>query len=597
MSTRWRLGLYFAILGVLVGFVTWGTTASSQATANATATTMLAHGGGRLMAADPHGGYWTVTDVGLITSHGGAPTFGSPALSGIRLSDPIVGMEATVDGQGYWLVASDGGVFSYGDAKFYGSTGAIHLNQPVVGMAATSDGQGYWLVASDGGIFSFGDAQFYGSTGAIHLNQPVVGMAATPDGQGYWLVASDGGIFCFGDAQFYGSTGAIHLNQPVIALAATPDGQGYWLVASDGGIFSFGDAHFYGSLGGGSNDVTGMIVNPQIAGYTLVETDGSAAQLPRPTVVTSQQLVTVHSLLKGAYVGAANPSRLAAFAAATGTPTTIASDYLPAHNGWAGMDGSDGSLSWMFAKGWTGSPYTLSLGVPIIPTNSAGRAVGTLAIGATGAYDTHFVTLAQTLVTAGESNAYLRLGYEFDTGSSAWGATTPAEEASYAMYFERIVTAMRSVRGERFKFVWNPDLRVFNPANRFPYDVALAYPGNAYVDYIGVDAYDETWAKPKTSTNAWKKTILPALIAVHQFAAARDKSLAIPEWGVAFLPNGHGLGDDPLYIKNFAAWMKDPSNGVAYESIFDHTGIGGMNANITGRDFPSSLKAFRAEMA
>ena len=54
---------------------------------------------------------------------------------------------------------SDGGVFTYGDAKFYGSTGAIHLNQPIVGMAATPDGQGYWLVASDGGIFTFGDAK------------------------------------------------------------------------------------------------------------------------------------------------------------------------------------------------------------------------------------------------------------------------------------------------------------------------------------------------------------------------------------------------------------------------------------------------------
>ena len=43
---------------------------------------------------------------------------------------------------GYWLVASDGGIFNFGDAKFYGSTGAIHLNQPVVGMAASSIGIG-----------------------------------------------------------------------------------------------------------------------------------------------------------------------------------------------------------------------------------------------------------------------------------------------------------------------------------------------------------------------------------------------------------------------------------------------------------------------
>ena len=136
----------------------------------------------------PNGWLLDRFECGAVTPHGGAPTFGSPALSGISLTQPIVGMAATADGQGYWLVASDGGVFSYGDAKFYGSTGAMQLKQPIVGMAATSDGQGYWLVASDGGIFTFGDAKFYGSTGAMQLKQPIVGMAATSDGRdiGWW---------------------------------------------------------------------------------------------------------------------------------------------------------------------------------------------------------------------------------------------------------------------------------------------------------------------------------------------------------------------------------------------------------------------------
>jgi hypothetical protein len=235
------------------------------------------------MAADPLGGYWTTTWLGAITSHGGAPSFGSPALSGVQLAQPIVGMAATPDGQGYWLVASDGGIFTYGDAQFFGSTGATHLNQPVVGMAATPDGRGYWLVAADGGVFTYGDAQFFGSTGALQLNQPIVGMASTPSGQGYWLVASDGGIFSFGDAQFLGSTGAIHLNEPVVGMAATPDGQGYWLVASDGGIFTYGDAAFYGSLGANGSMAMGIVVNPSVAGYALVENGGSATIFPTPT--------------------------------------------------------------------------------------------------------------------------------------------------------------------------------------------------------------------------------------------------------------------------------------------------------------------------
>jgi hypothetical protein len=76
-------------------------------------------------------------------------------------------------------VASDGGIFGFGDATFFGSQGGSPINQPVVGMAATPDGNGYWLVASDGGIFAFGDATFYGSMGGSPLNQPVIGIAAS----------------------------------------------------------------------------------------------------------------------------------------------------------------------------------------------------------------------------------------------------------------------------------------------------------------------------------------------------------------------------------------------------------------------------------
>jgi N-acetylmuramoyl-L-alanine amidase len=200
----------------------------------------------------------------------GGASLGVNALPAVN--EPIVGMAATPDGQGYWLVAADGGIFTFGDATFYGSTGAIHLNEPIVGMAATPDGRGYWLVAADGGIFTFGDATFLGSTGSLHLNQPIVGMAALPDGRGYWLVAADGGIFTFGDAAFLGSEGGVTLAAPIVSLAATPDGKGYWLAASDGGIFTFGDATFYGSEGGAqlAPPVVGLAATPDGNGYWLV---------------------------------------------------------------------------------------------------------------------------------------------------------------------------------------------------------------------------------------------------------------------------------------------------------------------------------------
>jgi hypothetical protein len=104
----------------------------------------------------------------------------------------------------------------------------LTLNQPVVGMAATPDGGGYWLVAADGGVFTFGDARYEGSTGAMHLSRPIQSMAATADGRGYWLLAADGGVLAFGDAPYLGSPARTPATY--VAIASTPRGDGYWVL-------------------------------------------------------------------------------------------------------------------------------------------------------------------------------------------------------------------------------------------------------------------------------------------------------------------------------------------------------------------------------
>jgi hypothetical protein len=212
-----------------------------------------------------------------------------------------------------------------------------------------------------------------------------------------------------------------------------------------------------------------------------------------------------------------------------------------------------------------------------------------LADGANGDYNNYFVALAENLVNAGEENAYLRLGWEFDGGWYAWSATTPTAEANFAEYFRQIVKSMRSIPGENFKFVWNPDAAAFG--GELGYNVALAYPGNEYVNYIGIDAYDQTWVTPQTPENEWNETTFPELTAAAQFAQTQGIALAIPEWGVATRSDGHGLGDDPLYVNNMIAWMLNPENGVAYESYFDYDGTAQSDA-ITDGNFPDSLAAF-----
>jgi hypothetical protein len=334
---------------------------------------------------------------------------------------------------------------------------------------------------------------------------------------------------------------------------------------------------------------TTVKTTPTTTTTTIVQT------VPTTTTTTTTALkadpVVPTSFMEGAYGGGDNPAGIAAFDAATGSHVSLASDYLDGSDGWAGMDGSSGAGVSQLAHIWASTGDALSLGVPIIPT-AGGAPVGTLAAGATGAYNPYFVTLAQTLVNGGEANAYLRLGWEFDGSWNPWNATTPANEASFATYFQQIVTSMRSVPGANFKFVWNPDAGAFTTAG---YNVALAYPGSAYVNDIGIDAYDQSWATPLTPDTAWSQTTLPSLVAAHGFAASQGKPLAVCEWGTAIRSDGHGLGDDPLYVTNFLNWMKDPTDDVAYESYFN-ANSGGVNSVITSGTFPNALAAFKAAL-
>ncbi|HTZ09732.1 MAG TPA: hypothetical protein VMB72_11695, partial [Acidimicrobiales bacterium] len=123
-----------------------------------------------------------------------------------------------------------------------------------------------------------------------------------------------------------------------------------------------------------------MAALASVAGQALTPTSGGGAA----------------SVPLGVYVGAADPAGVAAFAAATHTTPTYAADYLPWQSGWDAMSQAS-SLSWLLGP-WSSSPYTLVLGVPMIPEDSSGQAQGTLAGGAAGDYDQYFATLAQTLV-------------------------------------------------------------------------------------------------------------------------------------------------------------------------------------------------------
>jgi len=303
---------------------------------------------------------------------------------------------------------------------------------------------------------------------------------------------------------------------------------------------------------------------------------------PRPAPAPARSARTVPF---GVYVGAADPSGVASFAAATGTHPTYASDYLPSNDGWAGMTEAS-QLSWLTGA-WRSSGYTLVLGVPMIPTDASGTPQGTLAAGAAGQYDASFVSLAQALVSGGEGHAVLRLGWEFNGDWYPWSVTDATDAANYAAYFRAIVTSMRSVPGQAFGFVWNP-----NAGGSYggAYTPAQTYPGNAYVDDIGIDVYDQCWSSPKTPAAAWAEATSGSwgLDWLVGFAAAQGKPITVPEWG---LEGGlsQGMGDDPAFVDSFGSWIA--AHDVAFTSYFSVDADG--THDLRDGSFPASLAAFR----
>ncbi len=183
---------------------------------------------------------------------------------------------------------------------------------------------------------------------------------------------------------------------------------------------------------------------------------------------------------------------------------------------------------------WADTPYRLVYGVPLLPTDVEGVSIQA---GAAGDYNDYFRNLADNLVKAGQEDAVLRVGWEFNLESWKW-ASDDAE--SWKAFYRNVVETMRSVDGAKFEFDWN----VNGGPNK--YDAANYYPGDDVVDYVGVDAYDVSGAAypypddcdsacyVKAQKKAWDVSIYGGdrgLQYWSQFAKDHGKPLSIPEWG------------------------------------------------------------------
>jgi hypothetical protein len=277
----------------------------------------------------------------------------------------------------------------------------------------------------------------------------------------------------------------------------------------------------------------------------------------------------------GVYRGGGNTSGVRGFEAWLNRPVDVALDFL-ADSTWNDI----ASPTW-WASRWAATPYRVVYSVPMLPASG-----GTLQQGAGGAYNAQFRKLAETLVARGQGDSIIRIGWEFNGSWTRWNAQ--ADPGAFATYWRQIVQTMRAVRGASFSFDWSP--------NRGRGSVApdLAYPGDGYVDYIGMDSYDTGWAEGwRDPVRRWQTMLTePYGLEWHRrFASQHRKQMSYPEWGLWVRDDGHGGGDSPYYIEKMHDWIE--RNNVAYHSYFEADAPDGEHRLMTGQ-FPRGAAAFRA---
>jgi beta-mannanase len=171
---------------------------------------------------------------------------------------------------------------------------------------------------------------------------------------------------------------------------------------------------------------------------------------------------------------------------------------------------------------------------------------------ANGLHDVDFEIAACAIADA-QPRAIIRLGWEMNLSQMGWFAK--GQEDDYIAAFRRVVGIFRRYSSE-FKFDWCPG---WGPQET-PAD--LAYPGDDFVDYIGLDVYD--FKLEGTAEERWRNFYLEAPFGLEwhrDFAARHGKLMSFPEWGVG------QSGDNPFFIQQMHDWFVKHQDKIAYAVI------------------------------
>jgi hypothetical protein len=256
--------------------------------------------------------------------------------------------------------------------------------------------------------------------------------------------------------------------------------------------------------------------------------------------------------------------------------TTVFIDFA-AHDTW---ERASGSLDLVNHWQRLCPPGQLALAWPLVTAEKPGAA-GFAEIVA-GGRDRLLERLCRELAERKMGNTIMRVGWEMNGDWYPWNAAKDPE--GFVEAFRHVVTFCRNQPGVEFSWCWNPSI------TKQQISWEDCYPGNRFVDLVGIDIYDMWWGDPATTPQSerWNKALNGpfGLKDIARFARRMDKPLVIPEWGTGRAgPIGGGI-ENPDWIDFMADFITEPENNVAWHAYWNRDKGSGYESQI----FPPDLR-------
>ena len=229
----------------------------------------------------------------------------------------------------------------------------------------------------------------------------------------------------------------------------------------------------------------------------------------------------------------------------------------------------------------TGAGIRVAQVVPLVMNNDGGNIAKILRPSDPlhAGYVEFWKRLGRELRLSGARAPIVRVGHEMNLkGSYQWSYENPLLRApDFVKLYRLAANAIRSEAPDAVR-CWNPGKRTVRG------HVDELWPGDSYVDLVGLDFYDNGVGGYVVDEAAWKRLANKVedgnpigVYAWYNYAKARGKRFAVPEWGITD-PKVSGVPTDrPVFIRKMHEFFSYVAarGDLVFESYYNYAYLGG----------------------